>query len=130
MMAYLFRYTDHPPEMMNRGWHLIPLIARLPSDDTQWISAGLGGKTDRERANALLKQLYATRSWIVPYPIDGIKALLRQGLTQAKEDNDRAWYTLQLAKILLLEQADDETIREVLGNLPVDEQGKPMVERA
>ena len=64
----------------------------------------------------MLGQLHKWRRWVDPYPIDGLKALLRQGLERS-DGAARNWFGLTLACILLRERAGDAELSTVTGRL-------------
>jgi len=96
--------------------YLLPLIMGT-GDDGGWKAAGLEGASTREKALTMLEHIARWRTWIVPYPLDGAKAVMKEGLAAARGPYEKNWYALQLAYLLMLEGAGDKEIKGALGTM-------------
>ncbi|MBD3305197.1 hypothetical protein GF339_02480 [candidate division KSB3 bacterium] len=93
---------------------LLPFIMQPTVEDQEWERIGLGEASIRQRAEILLEHVAQFRNWIVPYRIDGLKALLRHGITAGADAHERTWCALQLAWLHLREGADKRRVQEIL----------------
>jgi hypothetical protein len=95
------------------GVKLIPFITdyRL---EKEWESAGLGGTSIRGKAELLMNHLKQYRNWIVPYPLDGLKRLLREGISSGRDEYEKTWCAQQLRLILAHEQTDTDLIKKLV----------------
>ena len=58
-----------------------------------------------------------SRSWLSPYPIDGLKQLLEIGANESADVLDRNWFLLQRARIALLEGASVAEVKPLIGHI-------------
>lgn len=79
-----------------------------------WKTIGLEKASFREKAEKLVAHVKQFRNWIVPYRIDGLKTLLREGISRGNDHYERSWCALQLALLLLQEKADPSQVRNLL----------------
>ena len=82
---------------------LIPLITGKARDETAWVKVGLKEASYRRKAEAMMSHIGRHRNWIVPYPIDGLKALLEEGIIQGNDAYEKNWCALQTAFLLMYE---------------------------
>jgi hypothetical protein len=61
---------------------------------------------------------------MVPYPLDGILALLEKGITQGQDAYEKNWCALQLATLLKKERVRRNVINAILENTIKDNDGK------
>lgn len=108
---------------------LIRLIGRLPDHEDAWGEVGLEGASIRKKASAMLNHISNLRRWVAPYPIDGLKSLLEQGMAGATDPKERNWFVLQLARLLLMERADASSVDQVLSFAVRDQQGRLVIAR-
>jgi len=106
---------------------LIPLITGKARDEAVWVKVGLKEASYRRKAEAMMSHIGRHRNWIVPYPIDGLKALLEEGIIQGSDDFEKNWCALQTAFILIYESADMGQIRAVLDRLKRDKDGRVLL---
>ena len=77
----------------------------------------------------MLSHLGRHRNWIAPYPIDGLKAVLEEGMIQATDDREKNWLMLQSAFLLMYEKADITRIQAIHDRLCRDKEGRVLLER-
>jgi len=63
------------------------------------------------------------RNWIVPYPIDGLKALLEEGIIHGADAYEKNWCVLQMVFFLSYERASQAQIKAFLDRLQRDMYG-------
>jgi hypothetical protein len=102
----------------------VAFIARYPETEKEWGIVGLEGASFRTKGEPLLAHIENFRSWMVPYPLDGIITLLYNGIFQGKDAFEKNWCALQLAALLKKERFDRNSINEVLENTIRDNDGK------
>ena len=108
---------------------LIPMIIDKARDEEAWVKVGLKEASYRTKAEAMMSHIGRHRNWIVPYPIDGLKALLEEGIIQGADDFEKNWCALQTAFILIYESADMAQIKAVLDRLKRDKDGQVFLKR-
>ena len=96
------------------GVKVIPFIISHPHEEKDRRMAGLENASYREKANILLDQTNRFRNRIVPCPVDGLKALLQEGISKGKDAFEKNWCSLQLALLLIRERADKVKIKQIL----------------
>lgn len=96
---------------------LIPFITNSASETHDWSQIDLEGAAFREKAQVLLDHVQTFRNWIVPYPVDGLQALLREGIAKGKDDYEKNWCALQLALLLVREGYDKDAVDVVLNQI-------------
>ena len=107
----LFPLSDK--EKQELGVKLVPFITEYhPKKD--WESAGIGGASIRRKAEILLNHLKRYRNWIVPYPLDGLKDLLRKGISGGRDDYEKRWCSQQLKLLLAHEKTDHDLIKKLV----------------
>jgi hypothetical protein len=79
-----------------------------------WDQVGLEGASFRKKAQALIHQIKQARSWIVPYPVDGLISLLQEGISNGKDVYEKNWCVLQMALLMAAERADMKRVEEIL----------------
>jgi len=95
---------------------LLFFIARYPESEKEWGVVGLEQAPIRAKAEPLLAHIEQFRSWMVPYPLDGILALLEKGITQGQDAYEKNWCALQLATLLKKERVRRNVINAILEN--------------
>jgi spermidine synthase len=108
---------------------LIPLITGDVTNEGAWVKVGLKDATYRKKAEAMLSHIYQHRNWIVPYPINGLKVLLEEGIIQGTDAYEKNWCSLQTVSILMSERADMGQIKGVLDRLQRDESGRVLLQK-
>lgn len=103
---------------------LIPLLTGQTRDESAWEKVRLKEASYRRKAEAMVSHIGRHRNWIVPYPIDGLKALLGEGIIHGADDFEKNWCTLEMASILIGEKANKGQIRAVLDGLKRDKDGR------
>ncbi len=106
---------------------IISLISDTVASQNSWNSIGLQDASIREKATMLLQHIEQTRTWIIPYPLYGLKTLLEQGVTDAQNASDKNWCMLQLALLLIKEYRDPAGANTVLQNIIKDANGAPLL---
>ncbi len=115
---------------------ILQFVTDRPKEEKDWAKVNLEGASFRKKATILLEHIGRFRNWIVPYPLDGLKALLKEGISSSKDVYERNWCTLKLALILTREKADTILIKTVLdqvvrgndGRIILKEQDKILLE--
>jgi len=97
--------------------NLVPFIINGSQEENDWRIIGLEGASFREKAQILLQHVQTFRNWIVPYPVDGLQALLQEGMTKGKDDDEKNWCALQLALLLVKERHDKDAVNAVLNQI-------------
>jgi hypothetical protein len=92
---------------------IIPLITGSSMNQDLWMQVGLQFAPHRVKAEKLFKIVNHTRNWIVPYPLDGLKKFLMEGIRSSKDVYEKNWSVLQFCRVLLEEQADINHIKAV-----------------
>jgi len=105
---------------------LVHLISTPGASEDLWEKAGLQGASFREKATLLLQHIQHTRNWIVPYPLDGLKSLLEQGVANGQDAYEKNWSTLQLALLLVTEYHNLNRARLLLQQILTDAHGVPL----
>ncbi|MBD3307841.1 hypothetical protein GF339_15520 [candidate division KSB3 bacterium] len=123
-MAYaveLKAYLNNPdlffvsPEGVEEGGlTLLPFLGHQAYEEQDWSKIGLTDASFREKAETLLEHIHRFRNWIVPYPIDGLLALLEDGMSQGQDMYERSWCALQLALLLLQEGTEKARVQHIL----------------
>jgi spermidine synthase len=108
---------------------LVRLITGKSGSEEDWSAAGLKGASFRERAQALLGHVAKTRSWIVPYPLEGLKSLLEKGMAQEREDHEKNWCALQLALLATYGDKSAKSARKILGSAVRGKGGKILLKK-
>jgi len=103
---------------------LLVFVAQYPESEQQWGLVGLERAAIRTKAEPLLAHIEQFRNWMVPYPLDGILALLEKGIAQGQDAYEKNWCALQLAALLKKERVDPNIINEVLENTIKGSDGK------
>jgi len=103
---------------------LVTFIARYPETEKEWNIVGLEGASFRAKAEILLGHIDNFRNWMVPYPLDGLIALLQKGISQGKDAYEKNWCALQLAALLKKERVVRYSINKILENTIKDNNGK------
>jgi len=107
----LFTLSDK--EKQELGVKLVPFITEYhPKKD--WESAGIGGASIRGKAEILLNHLKRYRNWIVPYPLDGLKHLLKEGISSGRDEYEKSWCSQQLKLLLAHERTDHDLIKKLV----------------
>ena len=110
--AEMFPLTEDDKKSVKA--ELIPLITGKKNEAEDWAAAGLEGASYRKKAQAMMNHISGLRNWVVPFPIDGFKAVLGRGAEGGRDAYEKNWCALHLALILLLEKTDKELIRQIL----------------
>lgn len=106
---------------------LIPIITGKTMDESAWAKVGLKEASYRKKAETMMSHIARHRNWIVPYSIDGLKALLEDGSIQGVDDFEKNWCALEIASLLIYERADKGKIRTVLATLKRDKDGRVLL---
>jgi spermidine synthase len=109
------------------GIDVLPFIINYTADEEEWAHINLKGAPLRVRAETLLRHVENFRSWMTPYPMDGLVTLLRKGMAESPDPGDRNWFTLELARLLKQERVDSRTIQEILQHLVRDKDGNLLI---
>jgi len=95
---------------------LLFFIVRYPESEKEWGVVGLESASFRAKAEPLLAHIEQFGSWMVPYPLDGILALLEKGITHGQDAYEKNWCALQLATLLKKERVRRDVINAILEN--------------
>jgi hypothetical protein len=112
------------PEKQGFMVDLIPLITGKSKGEKAWTRVGFKGASYRTKVGALLSHIQQHRNWIVPYPIDGVKALLEEGILKEVDISEKNWCALNLVLLLTHERPDMSQIKTVLARLERDPDGR------
>ena len=77
----------------------------------------------------MLSHIEQHRNWIVPYPVDGLKALLKEGIVKGSDAYEKNWCALRLAVILTYERTDGDQINRLIANLKRDKDGRILLRK-
>jgi spermidine synthase len=132
LKAYLsdpdkFSLTDQEKQFLMVD--LIPLIAGKIRSEEAWGKVGLKGAPYKRKAEAMMSHVNQHRDWIVPYPINGLKALLKEGMIKGTDAYEKNWCALQSAYILMYEGADMGQVKLVLARLKKDREGRVLLQK-
>jgi len=106
----------------------VPFIIALPKNEEDWGKIELEGKSFREKAEKLLTCTEQLRDWIIPYPIEGLKNLLENGMKEGKDEYEKNWSALQLALLLSKERViKKDQIISVLNRTVKGKDGKIII---
>jgi hypothetical protein len=117
------------PEKQRFMVDLIPLITGNSKSEEDWTRVGFMGASYRNKAEVLLSHIQQHRNWIVPYPIDGLKALLEEGILKGVDVYEKNWCVLNLVLLLTHERADRNQIKAVLARLQKDPAGRVVLKK-
>jgi hypothetical protein len=132
LKAYLYdpkKFSLTAPEKQRFMVDLIPLITGESKGEEAWTSVGFKGASYRTKAGALLSHIQQHRNWIVPYPIDGVKAHLAEGIRNEVDISEKNWCALNLVLLLTHERADQSQIKTVLARLERDPYGRVILKK-
>ncbi len=104
---------------------LVPFITSL--EEKGWSEIGLEEASFREKAQLLLQHVQQFRNWIVPYPVEGIQALLQEGMVKGNDEYEKNWCALQLALVLLQERHDKDRVNAVLDQILRNDDGAILI---
>jgi spermidine synthase len=108
---------------------LIPLITGKAKGEGAWTKVGLKRASYRRKAEVMLSHIDQHRNWIVPYPIDGLKALLKEGILNGADVYEKNWCALHLVFLLTYERADMSQIKPVFASLETDKDGRVLLKK-
>lgn len=132
LKAYLYdpnKFSLTAQEKKSNRVDLIPMITGKARDEESWAKVGLKGASYRTKAKAMLSHIDKHRNWIVPYPIDGLKALLEEGILQGADAYEKNWCALQMVFFLTYERADQGRIKAVFDRLQRDKYGNVLLRK-
>jgi spermidine synthase len=133
LKAYLYDSNKFPLTEQEKQFFmadLIPMITGKARDEDVWVKVGLKDASYRRKAEVMLSHIRRLRNWIVPYPIDGLKTLLEEGIIRGTDAYENNWCVLQTAFLLLNESADMGQVKAVLARLQRDKDGRIFLRRA
>lgn len=120
------RFPLTPEQQTGFNLDLLPFIT-TPQENDAWELIGLEDASFREKAERLLQHIQDFRNWIVPYPIDGLRALLQEGVTTGRDAYEKNWCALQLALLVLQEHRDREQADAILRRMQTRDNGTIVV---
>jgi spermidine synthase len=132
LKAYLYDSNKFPlAEQENKSsrMDLIPVITGKARVNEPSVRFRPAETSYRHKAEAMLNQFGRHRNWIVPYPIDGLKAFLEEGILKAADSYEKNWFAVQTALLLMYERAATNQIKTVLDKLERDKDGRVLLER-
>ncbi len=132
LKAYLSdpnKFPLTPQEKQSDRVDLLPMITGKIRDEGAWAKVGLQGASYRTKAKAMLSHIDKHRNWIVPYPIDGLKALLEEGIFQGADAYEKNWCSLQMVFLLTYERAGQGQIKAVFDRLQKDKYGNVLLSK-
>jgi spermidine synthase len=106
---------------------IIPLITGESQDRGVWMQVGLHFAPHRVKAQKLFEIISRTRNWIVPYPLNGMKNFLNEGIRSTKDVYEKNWLVLQFCQLLLAEQAEMKQVRAVFDLAVKGNNGQVMI---
>lgn len=130
-------HDDLISEKEKKSLDAIPFIIELPKNEEDWGKIELEGKSFREKAQKLLPYTEQIRDWIIPYPIEGLKNLLENGMEHGTDAYEKNWCALQLALLLSKEkniQKDritsvlNRTVKEKNGKIAIKDKDRKLLE--
>jgi hypothetical protein len=132
LKAYLSNSRKFPLTAQEKQFFmvdLIPLITGGATSEDQWTKVGLKEASYRRKVEAMLSQASRHRNWIVPYSIDGLKTLLKEGMSKGADAYENNWCALQAASILMYERTDMVPIKALLDRLKRDKDGRVLLSK-
>jgi len=130
LKAYLSNSNKFPLTEQEKQFFMVNLISLITGktrgEDT-WVKVGLKEASYRRKAEAMLSNIGRHRNWIVPYSIDGLKALLKEGMIKGADAYENNWCALQAASILMYERTDMDQIKPVVDRLKRDKDGRVLL---
>ncbi|MFH1075811.1 MAG: hypothetical protein V1753_03070 [Pseudomonadota bacterium] len=132
LKEYLYDPLAHPMDNQEKeefNVDLLPLIVHIDHSSQDWESAGLGDASRRERIDALMNHVRKFRNWIVPYPIEGLKSLLDEGITYETDKLEKNAIVLLRTILMMDEKADLSAIRKVMVKVIQEKDGAIMVKQ-
>lgn len=102
---------------------LLRLIQAPTADVAAWQEAGLSAGAYQKNAELMFAYIAKYRNWLVPFHIDGLLALLQEGMSKAAEPVEQNWCGVQLARLLLQEGRDRAEAAAILSQLKHDADG-------
>ncbi|MEW6368379.1 MAG: hypothetical protein AB1714_27435 [Acidobacteriota bacterium] len=112
-------------EQREYGLRILPFVT-APREDAAWGAIGLDGAPSRTKAEQLLDHVRLHRNWIVPYPIEGLKDVLRKGMSEG-DVYDQNWCALQLVSLLVQERAGAAEVKAVSKVVRVGPDGRALL---
>ena len=106
---------------------LLPLITGKARNEEAWEKVGLKDASYRRKAEVMISHIGRHRNWIVPYRIDGLKAVLGEGIAQGPDDFEKNWCALQLISLLMNERTEVAQVKTVLDRLKRDKNGRVLL---
>jgi hypothetical protein len=111
-----------PEQQQEFNVALLPFIT-TPQEDTAWEVVKLRDVSFRPKAEILLQHVQRFRNWIVPYPLEGLRAVLQEGMENGQDAYEKNWCALQLALLLLQEHRDREQADAILRRMQIRNDG-------
>jgi spermidine synthase len=127
LKAYLYNSTEFPLTEQEKQFFmvdLIPMITGKTRGKDAWAKVGLKDASYRKKAEAMLSHIDQHRNWVVPYPVDGLRALLEEGVVKGSDVYEKNWCALQAVSLLASERADIGEIKAGLERLKRDKEGR------
>lgn len=127
LKAYLGNPSEFPlseEEKKRFKIEIIPFVMGKSVNEKDWDSLGMEKSSFRGKAEVLVDSVYTFRNWIIPYPVDGLKAILQEGIKNGRDDYEKNWCTVQLVLLFISEKVDKEIITNFVNQLIKDRGGR------
>jgi hypothetical protein len=106
---------------------MLRIMAGLSNSEEDWEIWDLGDKSLRQCAEKLIETLQESRNWISAYPIDGLFALLERGFQESSTAEEKNWFLLQNALLLMSEGSSVSRVRDVMARAHLSRDGQVLV---
>lgn len=110
-------------EKLGFQFQLLPLIMNAGQTEEMWNSVGLASASFREKAAKMLEHTQKFRNWVVPYPIAGLEAVLKDGMMNGRDEYEKNWCLLQLVKLLAEQGGKEQEALQLLAQAKKDANG-------
>ncbi len=127
----LYAYLNHPERFPlsaeEQRRFRIPLLHLIhaPNPEAGALqAAGLANASYRQKVELMLAHAAKFRDRIVPYRLDGLLALLKEGMNSEHDTMEQNWCGLQLARLMLTESQERAEAAAILAQLTQGANGK------
>jgi predicted membrane-bound spermidine synthase len=117
--------------------NIIPFITHYIDDEESWSKINCKNESFRKKISVLFTHMNHSRNWIFPYPIDGLKKIINQGIHYGESPHEQNWCSLMMALLMINERENIEKITNILdemhktpeGNIDISEKDENLLEK-
>lgn len=114
-------YNDYP---QNDKFLRLPYLMSY-NEKRDWSKSGLAKMNIRQKAEKMLQHVNTYRNWIAHYPVDGLTALLKDGVSDKENSfEDRNWFSAVLIDLLHSEGSDSEELKSIYEKMIRNQSGE------